>query len=101
MGRRIMHTWFWLGNPRERDHVEDLDIDWMMVMMMMMMMMTNVMMIIIIIIIIIITIKKGLLEIGWEGVDFSMLNAVGSPEHANKPVNFIKCVKMFGQLRNY
>jgi hypothetical protein len=27
MGRRIMHTRFWMGNPRERDHVEDLDID--------------------------------------------------------------------------
>lgn len=44
MGRRIMHTWFLLGNPRERDHVEDLDIEWM------------------------ITID-GLLEMGWEGVD--------------------------------
>jgi hypothetical protein len=30
MGRRIMHTWFWLGNTRERDHVEDLNIDGMM-----------------------------------------------------------------------
>jgi hypothetical protein len=19
------HTWFWLGNPKEREHVEDLD----------------------------------------------------------------------------
>jgi hypothetical protein len=31
MGIRIMHTWFWLGNPRERGHVEDLDIDWMII----------------------------------------------------------------------
>jgi hypothetical protein len=39
-----MHAWFWLGNPRERGHVEDLDIDWMVII-------------------------KGLLEMGWEGVD--------------------------------
>ena len=25
-----MHTWFWLGNPRERDHFEVLDIGGMM-----------------------------------------------------------------------
>lgn len=39
-----MHTWFLLWNPRERDHVEDLDIDWMIKI-------------------------EGLLEMGWEGVD--------------------------------
>ena len=39
-----MRRWFWLGNPRERDHVEDLDIDWMVII-------------------------KGLLEMEWEGID--------------------------------
>jgi len=23
-----MHTAFWLGNPKERDHSEDLDVEW-------------------------------------------------------------------------
>jgi len=31
MGRRIMHTWVCLGNPRERVHIEDLDIEWMII----------------------------------------------------------------------
>ena len=25
--RREMHTWFWLGNLKERNHLEDLGID--------------------------------------------------------------------------
>ena len=26
MGRREMHTWFWCGNLKERDHLEELDV---------------------------------------------------------------------------
>jgi hypothetical protein len=44
MGRRMIHTWFWLGNPKEKDHVEDIDIDWMIII-------------------------KRLLEMEWEGVE--------------------------------
>jgi len=27
LGIGEVHTWFWWGNLRERDHLEDLDID--------------------------------------------------------------------------
>ena len=79
--RRIMHAWFLLGNPRERDHFEDLDIDWMIII-------------------------EGLLEMGWEGVNLIHLAQHAecyrlSWKHDNKLANFIKCVKNFSQLRNY
>jgi len=28
MGDKEVHTRFWLGDLRERDHLEDLDVDW-------------------------------------------------------------------------
>jgi len=28
MGREEVHTGFWWGNLKERDHLEDLSVDW-------------------------------------------------------------------------